>query len=186
VQPATELRYWIAGTVAAAPVVAFVVSRADTLVRWVATVAMVAASLKTMRGEAHRADAFARRVHEDIRDATQLSRSGALIVTRLRDTLYPVLQQRPELNSHMAALDATPFDSTNRFFVFERDLGRITHRLYGFGNLVAPAELSRLPSFYFIERQGGGAPTSEEFPQHTVSHVNDRVYYLVLRPSRDP
>jgi len=186
VQPATELRYWIAGTVAAAPVVAFVVSRADTLVRWVATVAMVAASLKTMWGEAHRADAFARRVREDIRDATQLSRSGTLIVTRLRDTLYPVLQQRPELNSHMAALDATPFDSTNRFFVFERDLGRITHRLYGFGNLVTPAELSRLPSFYFIERQGGGAPTREEFPRHTIDHVRGRLFYLVLRPSPDP
>ena len=186
VQPATELRYWIAGTVAAAPVVAFVVSLGDTPVRWVATLAMVAASVKTMWGEAHRADAFARRVHEDIRDATQLARSGTLIVTRLRDTLYPVLQQRPELNSHMAALDATPFDSTNRFFVFERDLGRITHRVYGFGNLVTPAALSRLSSFYFIERQGGGAPTSEEFPRHTIRHVNARVFYLVLRSSHDP
>ena len=186
VQPATELRYWIAGTVAAAPVVAFVVSLGDTPVRWVATLAMVAASVKTMWGEAHRADAFARRVHEDIRDATHLARSGTLIVTRLRDTLYPVLQQRPELNSHMAALDATPFDSTNRFFVFERDLGGITHRVYGFGNLVTPAELSRLSSFYFIEEQGGGAPTSEEFPRHTIRHVNARVFYLVLRSSHDP
>jgi hypothetical protein len=166
--------------------VAFVVSRGDPLVRWIATLGMVLASLKTMWGEARRADAFARRVHEDIRDATQLSRSGTLIVTRLRDTLYPVLQQRPELNSRMAALDATPFDSTNRFFVFERDLGRINHRLYGFGNLVTPAELSRLSSFYFIEPQGGGAPTREEFPRHTIRHVNPRVFYLVLRPSHDP
>ena len=186
VQPATELRYWIAGTVAAAPLVAFVVSRGDPLVRWIATLGMVLASLKTMWGEAHRADAFARRVHEDIRDATQLSGSGTLIVTRLRDTLYPILQQRPELNSRMAALDATPFDSTNRFFVFERDLGRINHRLYGFGNLVTPAELSRLSSFYFIEPQGGGAPTREEFPLHTIRHINARVFYLVLRPSYDP
>jgi hypothetical protein len=186
VQPATELRYWIAGTLAAAPVVAFVVSRGDTLVRWIATVAMVAASVKTMWGEAHRADAFARRVHEDTRDAMQLSRSGTLIVTRLRDTLYPVLQQHPELNSHMAALDATPFDSTNRFFVFERDLGRITHRRYGFGNLVTPAELSRLSSFYFIEPQSGGTPTSEEFPRHTISRVSGRAFYLVLRSSHDP
>ena len=186
VQPATELRYWIAGTVAAAPIVAFVVTRGDTLVRWVASLGMVAATVKTMWGEAHRADAFARRVKEDIRDATQLSRSGTLIVTRLRDTLYPVLQQRPELDSHMAALDATPFDSTNRFFVIERDLGRITHRHYGFGNLVTPVELSRLSSFYFIEPQGGAAPTSEEFPRHTIRHVNNRVYYLVLRPSPGP
>jgi hypothetical protein len=186
VQPATEPRYWIAGTVAAAPVVAFVVSRSDPLLRWVATFAMIAASVKTMWGESHRADAFARRVHEDTRDATQLSRSGTLIVTRLRDTLYPVLQQRPELNVHMAALDATPFDSTNRFFVFERDLGRINHRLYGFGNLVTPAELNRLSSFYFVERQGGGAPTSQEFPRHTISRVSGRVFYLVLRPSLDP
>jgi len=147
---------------------------------------MIAASVKTMWGESHRADAFARRVHEDTRDATQLSRSGTLIVTRLRDTLYPVLQQRPELNVHMAALDATPFDSTNRFFVFERDLGRINHRLYGFGNLVTPAELNRLSSFYFVERQGGGAPTSQEFPRHTISRVSGRVFYLVLRPSLDP
>ena len=186
VQPATELRYWIAGTVAAAPLVAFVASRGDTLVRWVATAGMVAASVKTMWGEAHRADAFARRVREDIRDATRLSSSGTLIVTRLRDTLYPVLQQHPELNSHMAALDVTPLDSTNRFFVFERDLGRITQRLYGFGSLVTPAELSRLSSFYFIERQGGGAPTSEEFPQHAIRRVSDRTFYLVLRSSRDP
>ena len=186
VQPATELRYWIAGTVAAAPLVAFVVSRGDTPVRWVATLAMVAASMKTMWGEAHRADVFSRRVHEDIRDATRLSRSGTLVVTRLRDTLYPVLQLHPELNSHMAALDSTPFDSTNRFFVFERDLGRITHRLYGFGNLVTPAELSRLTSFYFIEPQDGGAPTREEFPRHTIRRVGDRAFYLALEPSRDP
>ena len=182
VQPATELRYWIAGTLAAAPVVAFVVSRGDTLVRWVATLGMVAASVKTMWGEAHRADAFARRVHDDVRDATQLSRSGKLVVTRLRDTLYPVLQQRPELDSHMAALDSTPFDSTNRFFIIERDLGRINHRVYGFGNLVTPAELSRRSSFYFIEPQGGGAPTSEEFPRHAIRRVGDRTFYLVLRP----
>jgi hypothetical protein len=186
VQPATELRYWIAGTLAAAPVVAFVVSRGDALVRWVATLGMVAASVKTMWGEAHRAEGFARRVREDIRTATELSASGTLVVTRLRDTLYPVLQQRPELDSRMAALDATPFDSTNRFFVIERDLGRINHRLYGFGNLVTPAELSSLASFYFIEPQGGGAPTSEEFPRHTISRVGDRVFYLVLQPLRDP
>jgi hypothetical protein len=186
VQPATELRYWIAGTLAAAPVVALVVSRGDTLVRWVATLGMVAASVKTMWGEAHRADAFARRVHEDIRDATRLSASGTLVVTRLRDTLYPVLQQRPELNSRMAALDATPFDSTNRFFVIERDLGRINHRLYGFGNLVTPAELSRLSSFYFIEPGTDGAPTSKEFPRHTISRVGDRTFQLVLRPSPGP
>jgi len=186
VQPATELRYWIAGTVAAAPLVAFVVSRGDAPIRWLATFAMVAASVKTMWGEAHRADAFARRVYEDTRDATQLARSGTLIVTRLRDTLYPVLQQRPELNAHMAALDATPFDSTNRFFLFERDLGRINQRLYGFGNLVTPAELSRRSSFYFIEPQGGGAPTGKEFPRHAISRISSRVFYLVLRPSRDP
>ena len=182
VQPATELRYWIAGTLAAAPVVAFVVARGDSLIRWIATVAMVASSVKTMWGEAHRADTFARRVREDVRVATELSRSGTLVVTRLRDTLYPVLQQRPELNSRMAALDATPFDSTNRFFTIERDLGRINRRLYGFGNLVTPAELSRLSSFYFIEPQGGGAPTSEEFPRHTISQVSDRAFYLVLQP----
>jgi hypothetical protein len=182
VQPATELRYWIAGTLAAAPVVAFVVSRGDALIHWIATLGMVAASVKTMWGEAHRADAFARRVREDIRAATELSASGTLVVTRLRDTLYPVLQQRPELNSRMAALDATPFDSANRFFVIERDLGRINHRLYGFGNLVTPAELNRLSSFYLIEPQGGGAPTSEEFPRHTISRVSDRTFYLVLQP----
>ena len=185
-QPATEPRYWIAGTVAVAPVVAFVFSRGDPLLRWVATFAMVAASVKTMWGEAHRADAFARRVQEDTRDATQLSRSGTLIVTRLRDTLYPVLQQRPQLDGHMAALDATPLDSTNRFLVFERDLGRINQRLYGFGKLVTPAELNRLSSFYFIEPQGGGAPTTEEFPRHTIRHASGRVYYLVLRSSHEP
>jgi len=75
-------------------VVALVASRAAMPIRWIATFGMVAASVKTMLGEAHRADAFALRVREDVRVATQLAASGELIVTRLRDTLYPVLQER--------------------------------------------------------------------------------------------
>jgi len=185
VQPATEPRYWIAGALAAAPVVAFVVSRGDALIRWIATLAMVGASVKTMWGEAHRADAFAQRVREDVRVATELARSGKLVVARWRDTLLPVLQEHPELNSHTAVLDSTPFDTTDRFFVIERDLARVTRRLYGLPNLVTPAELSRVSSFYFLELKGE-APTNKEFPRHTISRVGDRAFYLVLRPPADP
>ncbi len=186
VQPATEFRYWIVGALATAPVVALVVSRADVPIRWIATLAMVASSVKTMLGEANRAEAFARRVREDVRVATQLAGSGELVVTRLRDTLYPVLQERPELNSRTAALDSTPFDTTNTFFAIERDLGRINRRLYGFGNLVTPADLGRLPSFYLMEPDSEGAPTSKEFPRHAISRVADRAFHLVLRPPADP
>src|SRR5262249_27252049 len=79
VQPATEFRYWIAGAFATAPVVALVASRAAVPIRWIATFGMVAASVKTMLGEAHRADAFALRVREDVRVATQLAASGELV-----------------------------------------------------------------------------------------------------------
>ena len=185
VQPATEPRYWIAGAFAAAPVVALVVSRGDALIRWIATFAMIGSSAKTMWGEAHRADAFAQRVREDVRVATELARSGTLVVARWRDTLLPVLQEHPELKSYTAVLDSAPFDTTNRFFVIERDLARITRRLYGFPKLVTPAELSRVSSFYFMEPKGG-APTREEFPRHTISRVGDRAFYLVLRPPAGP
>jgi hypothetical protein len=104
----------------------------------------------------------------------------------LRDTLYPVLQERPELNSRTAALDSTPFDTTNTFFAIERDLGRINHRLYGFGNLVTPADLGRLPSFYLMEPDNEGSPSSKEFPRYAISRVADRAFHLVLRPPGNP
>jgi len=186
VQPATEPRYWIVGALATAPVVALVVSRADARIRWIAALAIVASSVKTMWGEANRAEAFVRRVREDVRVATQLAGSGALVVARWPDTLYPVLQERPELRSHTAVLDSTPFDTTNRFFAIVRDLARVNRRLYGFPNLVTPAELGRLPSFYLMEPKSGGAPTTGEFPRHAISRVADRAFHLALRPPGNP
>jgi hypothetical protein len=186
VQPATELRYWIAGAVAPAPVVALVMLRADALIRWIATFALVASSVKTMWGEANRADALVRRVREDVRVATELAGAGALVVARFRDTLYPVLHERPELRPHTAVLDATPFDTTDAFLAVERDIARVHRRLYEFPSLVTPAELGRLPSFYLMEPESEGAPTSEEFPRHAVGRVADRVFHLVLRPPGNP
>lgn len=186
VQPAAEPRYWIVGAFAAAPVVALVISRADPLIRWIATLAIVASSVKTMWGEANRAEALVRRVREDVRVATQLAGSGALVVARVRDTLYPVLQERPELRSHTAVLDSTPFDTTNAFLAVERDIARVHRRLYGFPNLVTPADLGRLPSFYLVEPESEDAPTSKEFPRHAISRFADRVFHLVLRPPGNP
>jgi hypothetical protein len=186
VQPATEPRYWIAGALAAAPVVALVVSRGDTLIRWIATVGMVAASVKTMWGEADRAESFARRVRDDVRVVTELSGSGALVVARWSDTLYPVLHERPQLRSRTALLDSTPFDSTNRFYAIQRDLARVNRRLYGLPNLVTPADLGRLRSFYLMEPDGEAAPTSNEFPQHAIRRVGDRVFHMALRPPGNP
>ena len=186
VQPATEPRYWIAGALVTAPLVALVMSRGDTLIRWIATVAMIGSNVKTMWGEANRADAFALRVRADVRVATELARSGTLVVTRWRDTLYPVLQERPELRPRMAVLDSAPFDTTNAFYVIERDLGRIHRRLYGVPTQLTPAELGRLQSFYLMEPDREGAPTSKEFPRHVINRVSDRVFHLELRSPGSP
>jgi hypothetical protein len=186
VQPATEPRYWIVGAFALSPVVALVISRADPPIRWMGTIGIVAASVKTMRGEGNRAESLVRHVREDIRVTTQLAGSGALVVARRRDTLYPVLQERPELRFHTAVLDGTPFDTTNAFWASERDIARVHRRLYGFPNLVTPADLGRLASFYLVEPESESAPTSKEFPRHTITRVGDRVFHLALRPPADP
>jgi len=186
VQPATELRYWIVGAFAAAPVVALVVARATTPVRWIATVAMIGSSVKTMVGEGNRAELFAVRVKGDVRVATELAGSGALVVARWRDTLYPMLLEQPDLRSHMAVLDSTPFDTANAFFAVERDIARIHSRIYGLPSVVTPAELGRLPSFYLMEPESESAPTAKEFPRHNVSRVADRVFHLELRPTPNP
>ena len=187
IQPATEPRYWIAGTLATAPVVALIVSRGDVLIRSIATLGMIGASVKTIRGEVGRAEAFAQRVREDVQVASGLAQSGALVVARRRDTVYPVVLVRPELKRRLRVLDSTPLDSTNRFFIIERDLGRINTRLYGLPAAMTPAELSRVQSFYFMEPASGdeatGAPTSQEFPEHAISRVGDRVFRLTRRPA---
>jgi hypothetical protein len=186
VQPATEPRYWIVGAFASAPVVALLLSRADVLIRGIAIAGMLTSSVKTLWGESNRAEAFVRRVREDVRVATQLAGSGALVVSRRRDTLYPVLHERPEFRSHTAVLDCTPFDTTNAFSIVERDIARVHRRLYGFPNLVGPAELARVPSFYLVEPEIADAPTSTEFPAHVIRRVGGRVFQLVLRPPLDP
>jgi hypothetical protein len=188
VQPATEPRYWIAGALAVAPVVALVVSRGDVLVRWVAILGMIGASVKTIRGEASRADAFAQRVRDDVQVATGLAQTGTLVVTRYRDTAYPMMLVQPDLMGRVRVLDSTPLDSTNRFFIIERDLGHINTRLYRFPPLMTPAELSRVSSFYFMEPASGepsGGPTSQEFPRHAISRVGPHTFHLVLRTPPD-
>jgi hypothetical protein len=186
VLPATEPRYWIVGAFASAPVVALAIARADSVILRVAAAGMLASSVKTMWGESHRADALVRRVRDDVRVATRLVGSGAVVVARFRDTLYPVLHERPDLVQHLAVLDSTPFDTTNAFFAVERDIARVHHRLYGFPNLVTPAKLDSLPSFYLMEPESEGAPTGEEFPRHAITRVDDRVFRLALQPRGGP
>ena len=143
-----------------------------------------------MRGETGRADAFAQRVREDVQVANELTRRGALVVTRLRDMLYPMVLVQPELKTHMAVLDSAPLDSTNRFFIIERDLGHINTRLYGMPPMMTPEELSGVSSFYFMEPKSGdetsGAPTNQEFPRHVISRAGDRTFHLVLRRPPGP
>ena len=184
VQPATELRYWIVGALAPAPVIALVMSRADVVVRWVGTVGVIAASVKTLWGEANRADAFVQRVREDVMMASRLVASGTMVVTRHRDTLYPVLHARPELRDYLAVLDSAPFDSTNAFFVVERDLERVHRDIYGFPTILTPADLDSVPAFYLIEQRRGEVPTNTEFPNRTITRVADRAYSLVRQDRR--
>jgi hypothetical protein len=179
VLPATELRYWIVGAVATAPLVALVMQRGTVWVRWIGTAGIVAASVKTMRGEAARADGFAQRVRDDVRMATQLTDSGAVVVARWRDTLYPLLVARPELRSRIPVLDSTPLDGLNPFFIVERDVSRTHQRLFGWPMIVTPAELEHVPAFYLMEPENGSAPTTAEFPRRAITRVADRVFRLV-------
>jgi hypothetical protein len=176
--PATELRYWIVGAVVTAPLVALVMQRGDTLVRWIATLGIIGASVKTMRGEAGRADGFAQRVQQDVRLATQLTDSGSVVVARWRDTLYPLLVARPSLRSRVSVLDSTPLDGANAFLIVERDVSRTHQRLYGWPKIITPAELAQLPSFYLMEPENESAPTSKEFPRRAITRVADRVFRL--------
>jgi hypothetical protein len=152
--------------------------RGDTLVRWIATLGIIGASVKTMRGEAGRADGFAQRVQQDVRLATQLTDSGSVVVARWRDTLYPLLVARPSLRSRVSVLDSTPLDGANAFLIVERDVSRTHQRLYGWPKIITPAELAQLPSFYLMEPENESAPTSKEFPRRAITRVADRVFRL--------
>jgi hypothetical protein len=175
-EPFTQPRYWIVGSLAAAPVVAVAVSRCGRALGGVVVAVALAWSMTAVRGERASAERHLARVTEDVDLTARLSGSGRLIVFRRRHTLYPVWRARPELASRVALLDATAVHPGDRFLAVERDVARAHLRHYGFPRIVTTGELASVDSFYVVELYTDRAPTPEEFPGRAIRPVASRVF----------
>ena len=175
-EPFTQPRYWIVGSLAAAPVAALAVSRCGRALASVVVAVTVAWSITAVRGERAAAERFRGRVAEDVDITTRLSRSGKLVVFRRRHTLYPVWRARPELAANVALLDATAVHPDDRFLVVERDVARVHLRQFGFPQIRTTNELAEVDSFYVVELYTDRAPTPEEFPGRVIRPVASRVF----------
>lgn len=180
VQPATQPRYWIVGAFAAAPIIAFVIAHAGRPFSTVVAAASLAWSVTTLRAERASAEAHARRVEEDEAVVAAVE-SGIPIVVRNRHTLYPLVQRNPSLHSRLALFDASAMKPDDAFMAVERDVARVHRRLFGFPNIVTPADLDSIPAFYFIELNSPRAPSEGEFPNHGVTQIAPRAYSLDRR-----
>jgi len=180
-QPVTQPRYWVAGSLAAAPIVAAVVTRGGRVLGAVVVAVTLGWSWTSLRNERTAAERQAARVREDIAITTRLSESGELVVFRRRHSLYPVWRARPGLASKVALLDATAVYPDDRFLAVERDVARAHLKQFGFPHIMTTGELHDVASFYLIEFYAGRAPTRAEFPDHDIRPVAPRVFSISRR-----
>ena len=185
VQPATQLRYWIAGSVAAGPIVAFAVSRTATALRVVVTLLMVATSITTVRTEGASAHDRERMVRDDVAAAQRAVSERTVIVARRRHTLYPLLRAMPAAKNWATLLDVSGMPPNasleSRLLIIDCDVARVHQRVYGFPRLATPVQLAELPSFYFLELDSSRTPSVGEFPDRAIERVAPRLYRIRLR-----
>jgi hypothetical protein len=180
IQPATQPRYWIAGSLAAAPIVAFAVSRTAVVLRIVVAGLILLASVKTVRDEATSARDRQRMADEDAAATERATAEGTIIVLRRRHTLYPLVRAIPSLKNRAVLLDGTGTASDTgadaQLLIVDRDVARVHERFYGFPQLVTPAQLAKIPFFYFLELDPTRIPSPTEVPGHTVERVGPRLF----------
>jgi hypothetical protein len=182
VQPSTQPRYWIVGSLFTGAVVAYAAARSQIMLRWASGIAImiVGGSLVSGQGDAGRARAA--RLREDIQLARRAVSDGSLLVIRRRHTLYPLLRAEPDLAPAVALLDGSglPGDE-QRLAQVERDVARVHQRLYGFPRLVTPGELAQRPAFYLLELGETRVPATSEFPLDDIARVAPRLFRLTKR-----
>jgi hypothetical protein len=184
VQPSTQPRYWIVGSLAAAPVVALAASRSQRAIRWSAGLALIAVSGSIVAGEGLAGRERRSRLQEDILKAEHATADGSLLVVRRRHSLYPLVRAVPLLAERTALFDASGLGGRDqRLAIVERDVSRVHRRLYGFPRIVAPIDLERIESFYFLELDSTRAPSTTEFPRYDISKVETRLFRLRRQPT---
>ena len=182
VQPATQLRYWIAGALASAPIVAYAVSRTASALRVAVAVILVALSIGAMQDEATRARNRQETVREDVTAARRAIAEGTILVARRRHTLYPLLRAMPGLQTRAVLLGAGGGTQARwpdaQLLVVDRDVAKVHGRFYGFPRLMSPAQLATLSSFYFLELDSARVPEADEVPGHVIERVGARLYRI--------
>jgi hypothetical protein len=174
--PFTQPRYWVVGSLAAAPIVAAAVERCGRVPASVIVAVSFAWSVASMRQARAAAERHLARVNEDVAIASRLSAAGNLVVFRRRHSLYPVWRANPTLAPHLALLDATTAHPTDRFLAVERDVARVHRAQYGFPRIVTLTDLAAMPSFYVVEVYEDRAPEAIEFPGRVIRRTAPRVF----------
>ena len=181
VQPVTHPRYWIVGAFVGAPLVAAGVLQSGRGLGAIIAAVTLACSVLTLDVQRASAARQAQRANADMESVARLADTGALVITRQRHTLYPLLVQRPDLQSKVALLDLSAIDPNDDEAVIERDVARVHLSRFGFPKLVTPNELATVQSFYFVELSPTRSPTASEFPYHTIQPVSPRLFLLKRR-----
>lgn len=176
VQPATQPRYWITGTLAAGALAAVATARSARLLRGVVVTAVAVATLAALRDEDARARDFAARVRQDASYAMRAFDDGHRLVARRRHTVYPLLRADARLSKVVVLFDEASTRADSQLVNVDREVARIHQRLYGFPRMVDAAVLDSEPEFYFVEYDSTRTPTAEEFPHHAVERLDKRLF----------
>lgn len=188
VQPATQLRYWIAGALAIGAAVAYVAAHVGRSSALVLAGMGVVMSWLLMKDERDGARRYNHHVRSDLANVTRLRRSGDTVLVRRRHSLYPLIVAQPELANQVMLLgpaesttedtahDARLTRAARRFAVVEWDVARAHRRIYGFPTLVDRAALARQRSFYLLEPSDTLSPSGTEFPGHGIESVAPRLF----------